>query len=183
MTTEHAKRCTGPCGQILPLSSFPPHARSHDGHRHICRSCGEQYGFTSRSAKRQQPLLPLPASSVLPPPLAPFVTPLFVTAGSYRFGLSSIALVDLSRPGQVDVCLNIHEVNAKGYPEALRFTFEGTEAALLLAALDGVTGQASAEIEALRETIRGLETERDAALQLAVDLEQRQQALRTALGL
>lgn len=78
--------------------------------------------------------------------------------------------------------LNVHEVNGHGYPEALAFSFEGVEASLLLAALDGVTGQASEEIELLRATVRQLETERDAALSLAGEMEQKQKALRAALG-
>lgn len=103
-------------------------------------------------------------------------------AGAYRFGLSSIALIDTSRPGRVELRLNVHEVNGSGYPEALSFTFEGAEAALLLATLDGVTGQANEEIEALRATVRQLESERDTALQLAGEMEQKQKALRAALG-
>lgn len=174
------KRCEGPCGLVKPLDDFPRHGKARDGRMRICTACGEQYGLTSRSKKRQTAV-----SSPVPPvrpPDVPAITPLFVTADAYRFALASIALIDLSEPGQVDIRLNIHEVNAKGYPEALSFSFSGAEAALLLAAIDGVTGQGNAEVESLRETIRQLETERDAALQLAGEMEQKQQALRAALG-
>ena len=174
------KRCQGPCGLVKPLADFSGHGKSIDGHRRTCKACGERYGLTSRSKKRQ-------AITAAPPlpivPSAPHaITPLFVTAGAYRFALASIALVDLSTPGRVDLRLAVHEVNGKGFPEALSCTFEGADAALLLAALDGCTGQADGEIEALRTTVRKLETERDLALQMADELEQKQRTLRAALG-
>lgn len=183
------KRCKGPCGQVKPLDQFPPHKHAIDGRMRTCRDCGERYGLTARSKKRQQiasALPPRPAPAVhaapLPASATPAITPLFVQAGAYRFGLSSIALVDTRQPGHVELRLNIHEVNGKGIPEALSFAFDGAEAALLLAALDGVTGRADAEVETLRETIRQLEGERDTALQLAAELEQKQKSLRAALG-
>lgn len=142
--------------------------------------CNTGLPAAARSARSPHRSCPLH----YPPPILqlPAVTPLFVTAGHYRFGLASIALVDTSRPGLVELKLNVHEVNGKGLPEALSFVFEGAEARLLLASLDGVTGQANAEVETLRETIRQLEVERDAALQLAGEMEQKQKALRAALG-
>jgi hypothetical protein len=179
------KRCEGPCALVKPLGEFPTHPKAKDGHMRICLTCGQQNGFTSRSKKRQQMATALAPSApgVIAAVAPPSITPLFLAAGAYRFGLSSIALVDVSRPGHVEVRLSIHEVNARtGYPEALAFSFEGAEARLFLAALDGCTGQANAEVEMLRETIRQLKTERDAALQLALDLEDKQRALRAALG-
>ena len=174
------KRCQGPCGLVKPLEEFPKHSRAIDGHRHICKACGERYGLNSRSKKRQAIMIAPTAPTV--PPAALTITPLFVQAGAYRFALASIALIDLSQPGRVNLRMNIHEVNGKGIPEALSFDFEGADAALLLAALDGVTGQANGEIEALRGTVRQLESERDLALQMADELEQQQQRLRAALG-
>ncbi len=184
MTTEIAhKRCEGPCGQKKPLDAFPLHGKARDGHMRVCTDCCKQYGFNSRSKKRQSaPAQPAPSAPPPATPVAPTVAPLFVSAGPYRFGLSSIALVDTSRPGAVDVRLNVHEVGPKGFPESLSFTFEGTDAALLLAALDSVTSQADAEVEALRAMVRRVEEERDTALRLAEELEQKQKALRSALG-
>lgn len=175
------KRCEQ-CDQRKPLDAFPKHGKARDGHMRICSACCKQYGFNSRSKKR--PLAPVrSAPPVLPlAPVAPAIAPLFVSAGPYRFGLSSIALVDTSRPGAVDVKLNIHEVGSQGFPEALSFTFEGSDAALLLAALNSVTAQGDAEIEALRALVKQAQEERDTALRLAEELEQKQKALRQALG-
>ena len=170
------KRCQGPCGLVKALEEFPRHNKAHDGHRHICTACGARYGLNSRAKKRKA------ITSAPPAPTVPTITPLFIQAGACRFALAHIALIDLSAPGRVDLRLSVHEVNGKGFPEALAFTFEGADAALLLAALDGCTGQANGEIEALRETVRRLEAERDLALQMADELEQKQKTLRAALG-
>jgi hypothetical protein len=179
MITE--KRCQGPCGLVKPLDDYPRHNKARDGHLRFCTACCKQYGMNARPGKRRQerPALQWAAAPVT---ASPVITPLFIQAGAYRFALASIALVDLSQPGRVDLRMNIHEVNGKGFPEALSFTFEGADAALLLAALDGCTGQADGEIEALRATVRQLESERDLALQMADELEQQQKRLRAALG-
>ena len=176
------KRCQGPCDLVKPLDEFPKHNKAKDGHLRFCTACCKQHGLNARPGKHRTPATPQWVTSPAAAAAAPAITPLFVAAGTYRFGLASIALVDLSQPGRVDLRLNIHEVNGKGIPEALSFTFEGADAALLLAALDGCTGQADGEIEALRATVRKLESERDLALQMADELEQRQKQLRTALG-
>ena len=176
---ELTKRCKGPCGLVKSLDEFPKHNKSLDGHKHICMACGLAYGFRRRGPNRTLPVTALAAPTT---PAMPSVTPLFVAAGAYRFALASIALLDLSTAGRVDLRLSVHEVNGKGFPEALSFTFEGADAALLLAAIDGVTGEASGEVEALRATVRKLEAERDLALQMADELEQKQKTLRAALG-
>ena len=178
---ELTKHCKGPCGLVKPLDEFPKHNRSLDGRKHICTACGVAYGFHRRGPNR--PTVHMQPGQAAPiAPVIPSVTPLFVAAGAYRFAVASIALVDLSKPGRVDLRLSVHEVNSKGFPEALSFTFEGADAALLLAAIDGVTGEASGEVEALRTVVRKLEAERDLALQMADELEQKQKTLRAALG-
>lgn len=189
MTAETTwKRC-GVCGEKKPIDAFGLHNHARDGHKRICLDCGEHYGYNSRSLKRKQVPQTLarpkqPKQPAPPPtaPVAPAVTPLFITAGPYRFGLSSIAMVDTRQPGIVEIKLNIHEVNGHGFPEALSFSFDGTDAVLLLAALDNVTGAADTQLETLRNELRRVEEERDAAVALAEELEQKQKALRQLVG-
>lgn len=43
---EEERRCLGPCGDVLPLSAFPPDSHGKDGLRSKCRDC--------RSAERRR---------------------------------------------------------------------------------------------------------------------------------
>ena len=57
------KACTGPCGQVLPLSEFYKDQKSRDGHRARCKTCSKETK-TMAAAPKKSSLKPLSAAQV-----------------------------------------------------------------------------------------------------------------------
>lgn len=195
--TSATKTCKK-CGKAQALDRFAGHAYTADRHLDTCRACMSQVHIESHKKRGVKGLrvvakaTPKAAHAPLPPPAPvaepqpPSATPLFVSVGGYRFALGAISVVDTSRPGRVEVKLNVHEVGPNGYPVAACYAFEGDEARDLLVVLDLVTGRApesAGRIWELEAEAAKMREERDTALALAGELETKQAALRKTLGL
>lgn len=118
--------------------------------------------------------------------------PLFIAMPDYIFGVSSIALIDTHEPGIVELKLNIHEVNGKGYPEALSFMYEGNDAVSLLSQISTLTTNSHQIVDYLNHQAAELKqarAERDEALKAKdnaekakLEAEQRLARVMAALG-
>lgn len=51
--SSRTKKCTGPCGQVLPLASFDIRRKSRDGHVTICKVCRRETRGPRGKAKRE----------------------------------------------------------------------------------------------------------------------------------
>lgn len=123
----------------------------------------------------------------------PLNTPMFVQVGVYDINLASVALVDRSAVSSIDVVLSVHDMNRDGHIVARVINLSGTDRDAFLASyqqaigkpptelLDKLTTLEHANADLVRNNTR-LIAERDAAMQLAEELESKRKKLIAALS-
>ena len=164
-------------------------ARAADAIVHASKSNANN--GTGSAAK--QKVKPVATEYTVPSNSTPQNTPLFVQVGVYDINLASVALVDKSNPNWVDVVLSVHDMNREGHITARVISLMGADRDAFLASyqqaigkpptelLDKLTALKHANADLVRNNTR-LIAERDAAMQLAEELENKRKKLIAALS-
>lgn len=129
----------------------------------------------------------------VPSNTTPLSTPIFVQVGVYDINLTSVALVDRSTVSSIDVVLSVHDMNRDGHIVARVINLSGADRDAFLASYQQAIGKPPTE---LLDKLTALEhanadlaldnkrliAERDAAMQLAEELENKRKKLIAALS-
>ena len=144
-------------------------------------------------AKRKTKPAIIATEYTVPSNATPQNTPMFVQVGVYDINLASVALVDKSNLNWIDVVLSVHDMNREGHITARVISLTGADRDAFLASyqiaigkpptelFDKLTALEHANADLVRDNTR-LIAERDAAMQLAEELENRRKKLIAALS-
>lgn len=194
------------CGET-DITKFRANLRAKNGLQPLCATCMGKHmraGITTPKAATRphrrmkgsvaakttaaQPSATASRSTPVAIPVAAPVSsnaPVFVSLGDVDVALSSVALVDKTRPDAIEVVLNVHEIGAQGYVVAKVFQLSGAERDTFLGSYSVATGKPitdTREIERLKAENAALKRDNETALQLAQEAQARVNALKAALN-
>ncbi len=144
-------------------------------------------------AKRKTKPAIITTEYTVPSNTTPQVAPMFVQVGVYDINLTSVALVDKSNPNWIDVVLSVHDMNREGHITARVISLTGADRDAFLASYQQAIGKPPTELLDRLATLeksnadlaldnKRLIAERDAAMQLAEELESKRKKLIAALS-
>lgn len=194
------------CGET-DITKFRANLRAKNGLQPLCATCMGKHmraGITTPKAATRphrrmkgsvaakttaaQPSATASRSTPVAIPVAAPVSsnaPVFVSIGDVDVALSSVALVDKTRPDAIEVVLNVHEVGAQGHVVAKSFVLRGVECDSFLGSYSVATGKPitdTREIERLKAENAALKRDNETALQLAQEAQAKVNALKAALN-